>query len=103
MYKWYKSLDVVIKWNGVIHHDSYFKVTRGTKQGSILSPTLFNIFLSELMEKLQSEQAGLRIGDKLYNSFAYADDITLFSSTIPGFQSLIDTCYSYSRIWYCKE
>ena len=48
MYKWYKSLDVVIKWNGVIHYDSYFKVTRGTKQGSILSPTLFNIFLSEL-------------------------------------------------------
>ena len=102
MYKWYKSLDVVIKWNGVIHYDSYFKVTRGTKQGSILSPTLFNIFLSELMEKLQSKQAGLRIGDKLYNSFAYADDITLFSYTIPGLQSLIDLCYSYSRTWRFK-
>ena len=54
MYKWYKSLDVVIKWNGVIHYDSYFKVTRGTKQGSILSPTLFNrclcIVFSPLVE-----------------------------------------------------
>ena len=47
--------------------------------------------LIDIMDKLQSKQAGLRIGDTLHNSFAYADDITLFSSTIPGLQSLIVT------------
>ena len=29
LFIWYKSLDVVIKWNGDINYNSYFKVTRG--------------------------------------------------------------------------
>ena len=75
--KWYKRLDIVIKWNGIIHKQSYFKVSRGTRQGSIISPVLFNIFLSDLMVQLSESKFGMRIGDNLYSSFAYADDISL--------------------------
>jgi hypothetical protein len=97
--KWYKALDIVIKWNGVIHGHSYFKVSRGTRQGSILSPVLFNIFLSDLMRQLGESKSGLRVGDKMYLSFAYADDISLFGATVPGLQDLINICFEYSRLW----
>ena len=102
LFKWYKSLDVVIKWNGDINYNSYFKVTRGTRQGSILSPILFNIFVSELMQQLSAADSGLRIGQEVYNSFAYADDISVFSSTVPGLQRLINICHNYSVTWRFK-
>ena len=35
----------------------------------------------------------------LCNSFAYADDITVFGLTVPDLQKLIDTCYNYSQKW----
>ena len=43
--------------------------------------------------------SGIRFGDVLYNCFAYADDISLFSSTIPGLQKLIDICAEYAKKW----
>jgi len=93
--KWYSNTDVVIKWDGYIHYSTYFKVARCTRQGSILSPVLFNLFLSCLMPELSLCE---RVGNHLYNSFAY-DDVSLFSTTVPGLHKLIDVCKDYSSLW----
>ena len=73
LYNWYNKLNAVVKWNG--SYSKSFCVTRGTRQGSVLSSYLFNIFIN---------QAGVIICDILYNSMAYADDkiITLFSTNV---------------------
>ena len=100
LYNWYSKLNGIVKWNGT-RGDS-FNITRGTRQGSIISPYLFNIFINQLLYDLQSSDAGARIGDMLFNSVAYADDITLFSTNIKGLQNLIDICVAYSRRWRFK-
>ena len=45
---------------------------------------------------------GVIIGDVLYNSMAYADDITVFSTNAKDLQRLIDMCTMYSDRWRFK-
>ena len=59
----------------------------------------FNFFIDELLILLHNTDAGVRIGQDIYNCFAYADDVTLFSATIPGLQQLINVCSSYASKW----
>ena len=100
LYNWYNKLNAVVKWNG--SYSKPFDVTRGTRQGSVLSPYLFNIFINQLLLDLNNCDAGVRIGDTLYNYMAYADDITLFSTNVQDLQSLIDVCDAYSKRWKFK-
>ena len=64
LYNWYNKLTVVVKWNG--SYSKSFCVTRGTRQGSVLSPYLFNIFINHLLLDLYNYDAGVRIGDTMY-------------------------------------
>ena len=92
-----------MKWNGC--YSKTFDITRGTRQGSKLSPYLFNIFINQLLLDLNDCNVGVRIGDVLYNSVAYADDITVFSTNAKYLQCLIDRgsmCTMYSDRWRFK-
>ena len=97
LYNWYRKLNAVVKWN--VCYSTTFNITRGTRQRSKPSPYLFNIFINQLLLDLNDCDAGVRIGDMLYNSMAYADDITIFSTNAKGLQCLIDICTMYSEIW----
>ena len=58
-------------------YNEFFSVTKGTRQGSMLSPYLFNIIIDELMDNLESCPYGIRIGSLSLNTAGYADDITI--------------------------
>lgn len=55
-----------------------------------------------MLTELKQSRSGIPIGDDLYNSFAYAGDISLFSAKVPGLQSLIATCNCYAKEWRLK-
>ena len=92
-------MECIVGWGG--SSSQPFKVYIGTRQGSILSSSLLNVFINDLLIELSSCTAGVRLDRDLdlCNSFAYADDITVFGLTVPDFQKLIDTCYNYSQKW----
>ena len=88
-----------LKWNGNITEN--IAIGRGTRQGRLTSPMIFNLFYEVLITELNNLECGTRIGSENYNIFAYADDILLIGTTVTGLQTLIDSICSekYHSEW----
>ena len=56
-----------------------FKITQGVRQGCVLSPLLFNIFMAGLAKDLANNKSGLKLDNKKINSIFWADDIVLLT------------------------
>ena len=61
---------------------------KGTRQGGLSSPFLFNLFHQYLINELSNSADGIKIKNVSYNVFCYADDILPASLTVTGLQSM---------------
>ena len=64
-----------VKWNNIIFSQNH--VSNGVKQGGCLSPTLFSVYLNELIETLRKNNIGCRYGSEYMGVFCYADNLSL--------------------------
>ena len=56
----------------------WLRTTVGVRQGYLLSPTFFNIFLERIMcEALDDHEGSVSIGGRLITNFRFADDIVV--------------------------
>ena len=92
---WYEQQTFQVQWGNA--RSSSFNTTCGLRQGSLLSPILFNVFMDDLSHKLKESGVGLHIREEWYNNFMYADDVVLVSPSAAGLQTLISTCEQYAR------
>ena len=58
----------------------WFRVMIGVRQGFLLSPTLFNIFLKFVMAELKSLRDELHLDEQLLTDCRYGDDTTLIAT-----------------------
>ena len=84
---------MTVRW-GVCICDS-FKVTNGGRQGDILSPQLFNIYIDGLSDTLNKSSVGGSIGGKRIKHMLYADDLCIVSLSSAGLQQLLTICDKY--------
>ena len=68
----------------------HFLLQCGIRQGGVLSPFLFAIYVNDLIDKLRQSGFGLYVGLLFVGCILYADDIALLSCSRYGFQKLID-------------
>ena len=85
---------------------NWYETECGVRQGDVLSPTLFNIFLNDLSTELNSLRIGITLGDDRISHLLYTDDFTLMNENSNpsttwwnklGF-SLLETCRMYYKI-----
>ena len=72
----YDKVQSAVLFNGST--GEWFRTTVGVRQGCLLSPTLFNIFLERITcEALDDHQGSVSIGGRRITNFRFADDIVV--------------------------
>ena len=93
----YSNVECAVRING--HLTNWFPVNLGLKQGCILSPSLFNIYIDGLVKKIKASGVGIDIGDHIISVLLYADDLALISESEEDLQSLLNILYEWSNQW----
>ena len=87
-----------VKINNKMTRTETFLCYTGVKQRCMLSSTLFNLYLSDLPEFLNSTSSTdilLDDSERPINSSLYADDLVIFSWSANGLQTLLNNLESY--------
>ena len=89
----YSRQRVRTKWGNSVSNS--FNVVNGVRQGGVLSPILFAIYIDVLLKKLENSGYGCHVGHEFFGALGSADDITLLSPTVYALQKMIDICVLY--------
>ena len=92
----YNESKVRVKWNTKM--SEYFDVANGVKQGSVLSPTLFSLYVDELGEIMEKGVDGCWVQGEYFGILIYADDIILLSPSICGLQRMLNNCEAFADV-----
>ena len=87
---WYSKVYTAVKWGSVI--SDYVRLSSGVRQGGILSPYLFAVFVDDILNNLSKSGLGCYINCVCFNSFMYADDVILLSLSLHQMQLMINFC-----------
>ena len=74
-----------------------FTLTNGTRQGSVLSPALWCIYLDGLLIELRNKKLGCYVAGLWMGACAYADDLICLAPTRLVLQQMMDVCENYGR------
>ena len=92
---WYDKQKMCVKWGCLT--SELFPVSNGVRQGSILSPHFFNVYVDDLSTKLSILNIGCVMGEFIINHLLYADDIVLISPSSAGLKKLLEVCEHFGK------
>ena len=81
-------------WKG--ETSNVFQTVNGVRQGGVLSPVLFTLYIDILLHRLEDSGFGCTVGQEYFGILCYADDITLLSPTLYGLQKMLAICEQFS-------
>ena len=90
---WHLGMSCRVKWA-----DSFsdvFPVPLGTKQGGIMSPRFFALYINDLIVALRKSGIGCHLVKLFVACILFADDLALMAPSRSALQSLINICHDY--------
>ena len=67
----------------------------GTRQGSVLSPALFSIYMDEILVNLRNLGVGCYVGEVFMGAMGYADDLVLLAPTRTAMEMMLKACEDF--------
>lgn len=98
----YSACESTVRLPGDAGYTEFFSIETGVRQGCILSPLLYSIFINELAVELKASGLGATIdaaGAHKLCVLLYADDIVLLSDALSDLESLMRIVAAYARKW----
>ncbi len=90
----YTSQMICVKWGNDI--SSSYEVMNGVKQGRVMSPILFIMYMDVLMLRLSDSGAGCLVGTVFCGALGYADDVVLLSPSLSGLKDMLRVCKDFA-------
>jgi hypothetical protein len=81
------------------HTSRWFPILQGTRQGGVLSPWLFLLFIDDLLKSLCNITFGLSVREVACYAPTQADDITILALSKANLEAMLDCCYTYACDW----
>ena len=82
-----------VMWNS--HVSDYFSIPNGVKQGGVISPVMFNLYLDNLLISLKQSGLGSHKNGTYMGALGY--DITLNCPSLYGLNSMLDICNQFAK------
>ena len=93
---WYLNMKSRVRWEN--EFSDYFEVLSGVKQGGVLSPRIFTLYVDTLIQRLKRKGVGCHLFSHFVACIMYADDLCLMAPSRSAMQQLLSICAEF-----CKE
>ena len=90
----YQEQKAWVKWEK--SRSRTFSISNGTRQGSVLSPALFSVYMDDLIKKLRRAGVGCHLGGVFCGVVGYADDLLLLAPSRSAMATMLKICEAYA-------
>lgn len=74
----------------------------GLRQGCLLSPILFDLFINDLIKVINALEKGVRCGNREVSNLFFADDIAVIAESKEDLEVILQAIYDFSLKWRFK-
>ena len=91
----YQRQKVRTTWDGC--YSDTFTTANGVRQGGVLSPILFTVYIDVLLSQLQSSGLGCWVGHEFFGALCSADDLSLLAPTLFCLKRMLAICENFGK------
>ena len=94
---WYEDMRKyasIVGWKSI-----KYKISQGTRQGRVLLPWLYLVYVNDLIKLLESAKSGVTISNIYFDWPMFADDLTMISRMKNGLVRILEVLNTYGKKW----